>query len=78
MAELSEKAGKTWVLALTSVASFMVALDALVVTTALSTIRLDPRVAIDPLRSCGCQFCCAAQRPSRCGRLRSFATGRAT
>jgi hypothetical protein len=28
MAELSEKAGKTWVLALTSVASFMVALDA--------------------------------------------------
>src|ERR1041385_4197199 len=30
-----------WVLALTSVASLMVALDALVVTTALSTIRID-------------------------------------
>src|SRR4051794_21234641 len=30
-----------WVLALTSVASLMVALDALVVTTALSTIRVD-------------------------------------
>lgn len=31
----------TWVLALTSVASLMVALDLLVVSTALSTIRLD-------------------------------------
>jgi hypothetical protein len=34
MKEPSEKALKTWVLALTSVASLMVALDALVVTTA--------------------------------------------
>jgi EmrB/QacA subfamily drug resistance transporter len=49
MAELSEKAGKTWVLALTSVASFMVALDALVVTTALSTIRLDLAASIEAL-----------------------------
>ena len=49
MAELSEKAGKTWVLALTSVASFMVALDALVVTTALSTIRLDLGASIEAL-----------------------------
>lgn len=49
MAEVSEKAGKTWVLALTSVASFMVALDALVVTTALSTIRLDLGASIEAL-----------------------------
>jgi EmrB/QacA subfamily drug resistance transporter len=33
--------GKGWLLALTAVASFMVALDTLVVSTALSTIRLD-------------------------------------
>jgi hypothetical protein len=36
MRETSEKATKVWILALTSAASFMVALDALVVTTALS------------------------------------------
>ena len=41
--EQSEKANRAWVLALASVASFMVALDALVVTTALSTIRARPR-----------------------------------
>jgi hypothetical protein len=38
---MTAKATRTWVLALTSVASLMVALDALVVTTALSTIRVD-------------------------------------
>ena len=38
MKEPTEKGQKTWVLALTSVAALMVALDALVVTTALSTI----------------------------------------
>ncbi len=43
MRDRSENASKSLVLALTSVASFMVALDALVVTTALSTIRLVPR-----------------------------------
>src|SRR5438067_4102152 len=40
---------KTWVLALTSVASFMVALDALVVSTALSTIRRDFGTSIEAL-----------------------------
>lgn len=40
---------KTWVLALTAVASFMVALDALVVSTALSTIRLDFGTTIEAL-----------------------------
>jgi EmrB/QacA subfamily drug resistance transporter len=38
-----------WVLALTSVASLMVALDALVVTTALSTIRLDLGASVSNL-----------------------------
>src|SRR3979411_2451978 len=38
-----------WVLALTSIASFMVALDALVVTTALSTIRVDFGASIEAL-----------------------------
>src|SRR5215472_8755855 len=38
-----------WVLALTSIASFMVGLDALVVATALSTIRLDFGASIETL-----------------------------
>jgi EmrB/QacA subfamily drug resistance transporter len=38
-----------WVLALASVASFMVALDALVVTTALSTIRISLDASIEAL-----------------------------
>jgi EmrB/QacA subfamily drug resistance transporter len=49
MTDLSEKNRKTWVLALASVASCMVALDALVVTTALSTIRLDLGASIEEL-----------------------------
>jgi EmrB/QacA subfamily drug resistance transporter len=40
---------RAWVLALTSVASFMVALDALVVSTALSTIRRDFGTTIEAL-----------------------------
>ena len=39
----------TWALALASVASFMVALDALVVTTALSTIRVSLSATIEEL-----------------------------
>jgi EmrB/QacA subfamily drug resistance transporter len=44
----TSKAG--WVLALTSVASFMVALDTLVVTNALSTIRIDLGASIEALQ----------------------------
>jgi len=43
------KTSAGWVLALTSVASFMVALDALVVATALSTIRVDFGASIEAL-----------------------------
>src|ERR1700730_13203284 len=49
MKVFSEKATRTWVLVLTSVASFMVALDTLVVTTALSTIRLHLGASIEQL-----------------------------
>src|SRR5260221_247615 len=48
MKESSEKSS-AWVLALTSVASFMVALDGLVVTTALSTIRVDLGASLEAL-----------------------------
>lgn len=41
---------RTWVLALTSVASLMVALELLVVSTALSTIRLDLDASIGQLQ----------------------------
>jgi len=47
----SENAPRTWVLALTAVASFMVALDTLVVATALSTIRRDLSDSIAALQT---------------------------
>src|SRR5437879_4473724 len=47
--ESREKARRVWVLALASLASFMVLLDALVVTTALTTIRRDLGVSIEEL-----------------------------
>jgi sugar phosphate permease len=47
--QLDSKSRETWVLALASVGSLMVALDALVVTTALSTIRLDLGASIEQL-----------------------------
>ena len=49
MTELSAKATKNWVLVLTSLGSFMAALDALVVTTALGTIRQDFNTSIEAL-----------------------------
>jgi EmrB/QacA subfamily drug resistance transporter len=83
MAELSEKAGKTWVLALTSVASFMVALDALVVTTALSTSRRDLGASIEALEwtvnaynlSFAVLLLTGAALGDRFGRRRMFAAG---
>ena len=45
-----EPVSKRWVLALTSLASFMVALDALVVATALSTIRRDLGASFEALQ----------------------------
>jgi EmrB/QacA subfamily drug resistance transporter len=50
IATTQTKTSASWVLALTSVASFMVALDALVVATALSTIRVDFGASIEALQ----------------------------
>jgi EmrB/QacA subfamily drug resistance transporter len=83
MSDPSEKATKSWVLALTSIASFMVALDALVVTTALSTIRLDLGASIETLEwtvnaynlSFAVLLLTGAALGDRFGRRRMFAAG---
>jgi EmrB/QacA subfamily drug resistance transporter len=49
MARSGGERAKTWVLALTALASFMVAIDALVVTTALGAIRVDLGASIETL-----------------------------
>jgi MFS family permease len=49
MIEPNESTPKAWVLALASVGSLMVALDALVVATALNTMRLDLGSSIEAL-----------------------------
>ena len=41
MQDIDDRTAKNWVLGVTSLASFMMALDALVVTTAFATIRAD-------------------------------------
>jgi MFS family permease len=72
-----------WVLALTSVASFLVVLDALVVTTALSAIRIDLGASIEELEwtvsayvlSFAVLLMTAAALGDRFGRRRVFAAG---
>ena len=49
MIDATSRSTKSWVLALTGLASFMVALDTLVVTTALKTIRADLGASIEAL-----------------------------
>jgi EmrB/QacA subfamily drug resistance transporter len=83
MQETSETANKGWVLALTSIASFMVALDALVVTTALSTIRVDLGASVEALEwtvnaynlSFAVLLLTGAALGDRLGRRRMFAAG---
>jgi EmrB/QacA subfamily drug resistance transporter len=80
---MTAKATRTWVLALTSVASLMVALDALVVTTALTTIRVDLGASIEQLEwtvnayslSFAVLLMTAAAVGDRIGRRRMFAAG---
>ena len=50
MTEPAERPLKGWVLALTSAASFMAALDSLVVTTALGTVRNDLGLSMEMLQ----------------------------
>jgi EmrB/QacA subfamily drug resistance transporter len=74
---------RTWVLILSSVASLMVALDALVVTTALPTIRLDLGASIEQLEwtvnaynlSFAVLLMTGAAIGDRLGRRRLFAGG---
>jgi EmrB/QacA subfamily drug resistance transporter len=77
------KRASTWVLALASIASLMVALDTLVVSTALSTIRLDLGATIEGLEwtvnayalALGVLLMPAAALGDRYGRRRLFAAG---
>lgn len=80
---MTSKSQSRWVLTLTAVASFMVALDILVVSTALSTIRLDLGASIEQLEwtvaayslSFAVLLMTGAALGDRFGRRRMFATG---
>jgi EmrB/QacA subfamily drug resistance transporter len=81
--ESHEKARRVWVLVLASLASFMVSLDALVVTTALTTIHRDLGVSIEALEwtvnaytlSFAVLLIPAAALGDRFGRRRMFVAG---
>src|SRR5205814_1143058 len=81
--ERRDRRTATWALALASVASFMVALDALVVTTALSTIRVSLSASIEELEwtvnaynlSFAVLLMTGAALGDHLGRRRMFATG---
>ena len=83
MPRLSSKAKKAWVLALASLASCMVALDSLVVTTALSTIQRDLGASMETLEwtvnaynlSFAVLLLIGASIGERYGRRRLFVTG---
>jgi EmrB/QacA subfamily drug resistance transporter len=83
MKQPSERAAKAWVLALTSVASLMAALDAMVVTTALGTIRVDLSASIEALEwtvnaynlTFAVLLLTGAALGDRLGRRRMFAIG---
>ncbi len=83
MAQLDEKRTKNWVLALASGASFMAALDSLVVTTALGTIRADLDASIEMLQwtvnaynlAFAVLLLTGAALGDRFGRRRMFAAG---
>jgi EmrB/QacA subfamily drug resistance transporter len=80
---MTAKSSRTWVLVLASVASFMVALDTLVVSTALSTIRRSLGASIGELEwtvnaynlSLAVLLMTAAALGDRFGRRRLFAVG---
>jgi EmrB/QacA subfamily drug resistance transporter len=83
MSKTSEGAAKQWVLVLTATASFMVALDALVVTTALGAISTDLGAGIETLEwivnaynlTFAVLLLTGAALGDRFGRRRMFAAG---
>src|SRR5881396_3844443 len=83
MRGMSARAATRWVVVLTAIGSLMVALDTLVVSTALSTIRVDLGASIGQLEwtvnayslSFAVLLMTAAALGDRFGRRRLFATG---
>lgn len=83
MTQRDDTPNRRWVLALTSAASFMVALDSLVITTALSTLRTDLDASIASLEwtvnayllSFAVLIITASALGDRYGRRRLFAWG---
>src|SRR5215212_10427443 len=82
-AEMSTKSATKWVVALTGIGSLMAALDTLVVSTALNTIRLDLGASVEQLEwtvnaynlSFAVLLITAAGLGDRYGRRRFYATG---
>jgi EmrB/QacA subfamily drug resistance transporter len=82
-AEMAKRSATTWVLVLTAIGSLMAALDTLVVSTALSTIRLDLHATVEQLEwtvnaynlSFAVLLITAAALGDRFGRRKLFATG---
>jgi EmrB/QacA subfamily drug resistance transporter len=82
-AKPTPRSARAWVLALTGIGSLMVALDTLVVSTALSTIRVDLGASIEQLEwtvnaynlSFAVLLITAAALGDRLGRRRLFAAG---
>ena len=83
MTEISDTAAKRWVLALTSAGSLMAVLDALVVATALNTMRIDLHASIEALEwtmnaynlSFAVLLLTGAALGDRFGRRRTFVAG---
>ena len=83
MPESNDRTGKNWVLGVTALASFMMALDAQVITTAFATIRSDFSASVETLQwtvnaynlSFAVLLLTGAALGDRFGRRRMFAAG---
>lgn len=83
MGELDARGGKNWTLGVTALASFMMALDAQVITTAFATIRADLGASVETLQwtvngynlTFAVLLLTGAALGDRFGRRRMFAAG---
>jgi EmrB/QacA subfamily drug resistance transporter len=83
MQEPEERSGQNWVLGVTALASFMMALDAMVITTAFATIRADLGASVEALQwtvnaynlTFAVWLLTGAALGDRFGRRRMFAAG---